>query len=379
MKVERKQRKNDYAALKRRIFLKTIIMAVSAVAVVFVLRRLSLGRMGNLIVGTLSDIFRIDDNAAFRIYQFGIRNYLEALYAVAIIIFVVIGFRLLIGSFEGYLNEITDGIDQLSGDQTKEIKLSPELGFVENRLLNVQKKLEEKDHQAKQSEQRKNDLVIYSAHDIRTPLTSSLGYLILLNGNPDLPADERKKYIGIALEKTRELDTMISELFEITRYNLHDISLEVAPIDLCNMFLQMKEEHYPLLQSGNKQMQINMDEDISVYGDAEKLARAFNNLLKNAVSYSETGSTIFISGKVSGDNVLLYLKNKCRPIPEEKLDRIFEQFYRLDDTRPANSAGAGLGLAIAKQIILLHHGTIVAENESDGIRFTVTLPLKQSE
>ena len=379
MKVKSKQRRNNYAALKRRVFLRIIIVAASAVVVVFILRRLSLGRVGNLIVDTLSNIFRIDDNAAFRIYQFGIRNYLEALYAVAVILFVVIGFRLLLGSFERYLNEITDGIDQLSGDQTSEIKLSPELGFVENRLLIVQKKLEEKDHQAKQSEQRKNDLVIYSAHDIRTPLTSSLGYLILLNGNPDLPAEERKKYIGIALEKTRELDTMISELFEITRYNLHDISLEVAPIDLCNMFLQMKEEHYPLLQSGNKQMQINMDEDISVYGDAEKLARAFNNLLKNAVSYSETGSTIFISGQVSGDNVLLYLKNKCRPIPEEKLDRIFEQFYRLDDTRPANSAGAGLGLAIAKQIILLHHGTIVAENESDGIRFTVTLPSKQSK
>ena len=299
--------------------------------------------------------------------------------AVVIILFVVIGFRLLLISFEKYLDEITDGIDQLTADWDAEIKLSPELGFVENRLTKVQQALERKDHEARQSEQRKNDLVIYSAHDIRTPLTSALGYLILLDGNPDLSSEERKKYTGIALAKTRELDSMISELFEITRYNLHDITLEESRIDLYSLFLQMKEEHYPVLQSGNKQMLIDMDENLTVTGDAEKLARAFNNLLKNAVAYSDPDSSIEITAHSSDETATIVFKNKCRPISQEKLDRLFEQFYRLDESRTSNSTGAGLGLAIAKQIILLHSGTITAENEDGGICFTVCLPLSKSE
>ena len=377
MKSEKKQRRHDYAALKRKIFLQIIVIAVCAVVAVFVCRRIALGRLGDFFVHTFSDAFRIDDRAALSIYQFGIRNYLEVLLAIVIIVFVVIGFRLLLTSFEKYLDEITDGIDQLTADRGAEIKLSPELGFVENRLLKVQQTLERKDHEAKQSEQRKNDLMIYSAHDIRTPLTSALGYLILLDGNPDLPFEERKKYTGIALAKTRELDAMISELFEITRYNLHDITLEESQIDLYSMFLQMKEEHYPVLQSGNKQMLIDMDENITVTGDAEKLARAFNNLLKNAVAYSDPDSTIEITAHSSNETTTIHFKNKCKPIPQEKLDRLFEQFYRLDESRTANSAGAGLGLAIAKQIILLHGGTITADNEDSGIRFTVCLPLSR--
>ena len=377
MKTDRKRRKSDYTALERKIFLKVILAALLAVAAVFLLRRLSLGRVGNYMVDLFSAVFRVDGNAAFRIYQFGIRNYLEVLYAAAVILFVVLGFRLLLGSFVKYLDEIAEGIDRLSGDPSSEIRLPPELASLENRLLNAQKKLEEKEHQAMRSEQRKNDLVIYSAHDIRTPLTASLGYLILLDGNPALPAEERKKYIGIALEKTRELDRMLDELFEITRYHLHDVSLDMAPVDLLSMFVQMKEELYPLLKTGNRQLQVSMDENLSVWGDADKLARAFHNLLKNAVSYSDPGTAIAVSAGMSDGHVRICFRNRCRPVPEEKLDRIFEQFYRLDDSAAADAAGAGLGLAIAKQIIELHHGTIIAENEAGGIRFTVTLPAEQ--
>ena len=144
------------------------------------------------------------------------------------------------------------------------------------------------------------------------------------------------------------------------------------------MFLQMKEEHYPVLQSGSKQMLIDMDENLTVIGDAEKLARAFNNLLKNAIAYSDRDSNIEITAHTSGETMMIDFKNKCRPIPQEKLDRIFEQFYRMDESRSSNSSGAGLGLAIAKQIILLHGGTITAENEYDGICFKVYLPLFKS-
>ena len=377
MKYERKQKRHDYAALKRKIFKRILIAAVCAVIAITALRMISYGRMGDWIVNTFSSVFRIDWDSASKVYHFGIRNYLEVLFAAAIIVLIVVGFRLVVTSFTAYLDEITEGIDCLSCDQDEEIKLSPELGFVENRLRNLQQKLVRKEQQARQSEQRKNDLVTYSAHDIRTPLTSSLGYLILLDGNPDLPADERKKYVGIALAKTRELDSMISELFEITRYNLHDISLEKVSIDLYSMLLQMREEHYPQLHAGNKKLQLDMDENISVYGDAEKLARAFHNLLKNAIAYSMPDSDIIVTAQLSEDTIMINFQNKCDPIPQEKLTRLFDPFFRMDGSRATDATGAGLGLAITKEILALHGGTICAENTDGGIRFAITLPVQK--
>ena len=374
MKHERKRRQNDYAALKRKIFTRILISAGCAVVAVVVFRRLAYGRMADWLVNTFKDVFRIDWDSASKIYHFAIRNYLELLFAVAIIALVVVGFRLVIKSFTVYLDEIAEGIDSLNGDQDAEVKLSPELGAVENRLRNLQQTLLRRQQQSRQSEQRKNDLVIYSAHDIRTPLTSALGYLILLDGNPELPSEERRKYTGIALAKTRELDSMINELFEITRYNLHDISLELSPVDLCSLLLQMREEHYPQLQGGNKTLLLDVDEDIIVYGDADKLARAFNNLLKNAIAYSRPDSAITVSARQSEESVTIFFQNHCDPILPDQLERIFDPFVRMKGSSAADAAGAGLGLAITKEILELHNGTIRAENTDGGIRFTITLP-----
>lgn len=379
MKREQNRRQNDYAALKRKIFTRILIAAGCAVVAVVVFRMLAYGRMADWLVNTFTDIFRIDWDSASKIYHFAIRNYLELLFAVAIIVLVVVGFRLVIKSFTIYLDEIAEGIDCLNGDQDAEIKLSPELGAIENRLRNLQQTLLRRQQQSRQSEQRRNDLVIYSAHDIRTPLTSALGYLILLDGNPEMPAEERKKYTGIALAKTRELDSMINELFEITRYNLHDIALDMSPVDLCSLLLQMREEHYPQLQGGNKTLRLDVDEDTVVYGDAEKLARVFNNLLKNAIAYSRPDSAITVSARQSEESVTVFFQNQCDPIPQDQMDRIFDPFVRMKGSSAADVAGAGLGLAITKEILELHGGTIRAENTDGGVRFTMTLPTRPKE
>ena len=379
MKREQNRRRNDYAALKRKVFSRILIAAGCAIAAVAALRLLAYRRMADWLVNTFTDVFHIDWNSAFMVYHFGIRNYLEVLYVAAIIALIAFGFRLVIKSFAAYLDEVAEGIDRLNGDQDAEIRLSPELGSVENRLRNLQQTLLWRQQQSRQSEQRRNDLVIYSAHDIRTPLTSALGYLILLDGNPELPAGERRKYTGIALAKTRELDGMINELFEIMRYNLHDISLEMSPVDLCSLMLQMREEHYPQLQSGNKTLRLDVDEDTIVYGDAEKLARAFNNLLKNAIAYSRPDSTITVGAQQAEETVAISFQNQCDPIPQDKLDRLFEPFFRMGGSRAADSAGAGLGLAITRKILELHDGTIRAENTDGGIRFTMTLPVHTPE
>ena len=227
----------------------------------------------------------------------------------------------------------------------------------------------------KEEASRKNDLIAYLAHDLKTPLTSIIGYLSLLDEAPDMPAEQKAKYVHITLDKANRLEKLINEFFEITRYNLQQIQLEKETIDLYYMLVQMTDEFYPLLQSHGNNAELVMDESLTVYGDAVKLARVFNNILKNAIAYSYPGTTIIIRAQQKGTAVEIYFRNKGKTIPSHKLNAIFEKFFRLDEARTTNTGGAGLGLAIAKEIVSLHGGSITAESENEVTTFTVSLPL----
>ena len=232
---------------------------------------------------------------------------------------------------------------------------------------------------AQLAEQRKNDLVMYLAHDIRTPLTSVIGYLNLLDEAKDMPEEQREKYMHITLDKTYQLEKMINEFFEITRYNLQQIQLSKGNIDLCYMLVQLTDELLPVLaQNGNTSVIQMETEDISIYGDPERLARVFNNILKNAAAYSYPNTEIVISAEERDGNVEIVFRNQGKTIPPEKLETLFEKFYRMDDARSSDSGGAGLGLAIAKEIIALHGGTIRAKSENDTVTFIVTIPAEKS-
>jgi len=242
---------------------------------------------------------------------------------------------------------------------------------------------------------RKNDLITYLAHDLKTPLTSVIGYLSLLEEAPDLPAEQRSKYVHITLEKALNLEKLINEFFEITRYNLQQIVLEKESVDLPFMLVQLTDEFYPVLNArGNTiRLEIEPDEDsaaretggyagesgqaesITVYADVEKLARVFQNILKNAIAYSYPNTEIWVGCRKCGDRVQVIFSNWGRTIPRQKLDSIFEKFFRLDDARNTNTGGAGLGLAIAREIVTLHGGTITADSEDEVTTFTVELPL----
>lgn len=223
---------------------------------------------------------------------------------------------------------------------------------------------------------RKNDLITYLAHDLKTPLTSVIGYLSLLDEAPDMPAPQKEKYIHIALEKADRLEKLINEFFEITRYNLQQIDCEKETIDLCYMLVQMTDEFYPLLNAHGNTIEMRVEENITVYGDAEKLARVFNNVLKNAIAYSYPDTLIEVWAETTSDRVQVSFCNRGKTIPAVKLKSIFEKFFRLDEARTTNTGGAGLGLAIAKEIVTLHGGSITAKSENELTTFCVSLPLK---
>lgn len=255
------------------------------------------------------------------------------------------------------------------------ITLSEPLKEAESWMNQLKFRIQKSERSAKEAEQRKNDLITYLAHDLKTPLTSVIGYLSLLDEVPDMPESQKEKYIHITLEKAKRLERLINEFFDITRYNLNQIVLEKEMIDLSYMLIQMSDEFYPLLKAHGNTIALKKEEDLTICADPEKLARVFQNLLKNAIAYSNPGTEIEIEAKREKKTVEIFFRNQGKTIPKQKLDTIFEKFFRLDDARVTNTGGAGLGLAIAKEIVTLHKGTITAESNNGITVFTVKLPL----
>lgn len=238
----------------------------------------------------------------------------------------------------------------------------------------IKDQMQRKEQQLQREAAQKNDLIAYLAHDLKTPLTSVIGYLSLLEEAPDMPPEQKAKYTHIARDKAMRLEALINEFFEITRYNLHEIVLEMEPIDLSYMLAQMADEFYPVLAEHGNTVLVNVPEDLLLPGDAHKLARVFNNILKNAIAYSYRDTPIEISAAQEGERICIRFMNHGRCIPEQRLQSIFEKFYRLDGARSSNTGGAGLGLAIAKEIVTCHGGTITAVSANEMTTFTVALP-----
>lgn len=241
-------------------------------------------------------------------------------------------------------------------------------------LVEIRTSMERNEQIMKEEADRKNDLIVYLAHDLKTPLTSVIGYLSLLAEVPDMPLEQKAKYTNIALDKAQRLERLINEFFDITRYNLQQISLEQESIDLSYMLVQMTDEFYPILSAHGNWVALQVEEGLVIYGDGEKLARVFNNILKNAVAYSYPNTEIQVRAVKGEQEVNICFCNRGKTIPRYKLDSIFEKFFRLDEARSTNTGGAGLGLAIAKEIVTLHGGIIDAFSENEVTTFQILLP-----
>lgn len=272
-----------------------------------------------------------------------------------------------------YLKEINQGIENILSDFNEPVRFKPALRPLEDSLNEIKMTIRRQEQEAIESE-KKNDLVVFLAHDLKTPLTSIVAYLSILETKPDMPEEERKKYTHISLEKAIRLGELINEFFEITKFNLQDIVLEPGNLDLSMMLEQIADELYAVLKEKNLRCDVQIDDTLMIYGDADKLARVFDNLLRNAIAYCNKGTAIRIQAKERHQEIEIVVANEGEKIPEEELSAIFEKFYRVDGSRSSKTGGAGLGLAIAKEIVELHHGTIRAESDEWETRFIVTLP-----
>jgi two-component system sensor histidine kinase VanS len=274
-----------------------------------------------------------------------------------------------------YTDTIVRSTEILVRQDDELVHLPPELKEVEDKLNNLKMDAVRNARLAKESEQRKNDLIVYLAHDLKTPLTSVIGYLSLLRDEKEISQELRTKYLSISLDKAQRLEDLINEFFDITRFNLSHMSLEISRVNLSRMLEQIIYEFLPLFAEKNLQCHLSIAPNFEIRCDVQKMERVFDNLIRNAVNYSFENSEINILVEMIDGHVSIRIVNSGNTIPKESLERIFEQFFRLDTSRATKTGGAGLGLAIAKEIVELHHGTIRARSENEKVEFTVLFPV----
>ncbi len=291
-----------------------------------------------------------------------------------------------------YVDDITEGVDHIYQDTEERLRMPPELLVVEEQLNEIRENARRSRRAAREAEQRKMDLIVYLAHDLKTPLTSVIGYLAMLSEEKEIPEHLRERYLGIALDKSERLEELINEFFDITRFNLSEIALERSSVNVSRMLEQMAYEFRPMFQEKNLTYRLELRENVEISLDVDKMSRVFDNLFKNAYyySYGDTEMVIRLGAYEDWEGMAgerpwgerqdatewkhyISFENRGKTIPKAKTEQIFQQFFRMESARGSQTGGAGLGLAIAREIVRKHGGEMICESQDEVILFTIFL------
>ncbi|MCM3175788.1 HAMP domain-containing sensor histidine kinase [Paenibacillus sp. MER 99-2] len=276
-----------------------------------------------------------------------------------------------------YFKDISVGIRHLAnGDFQHRVQISSkdELGTIAEDINLASLKLKEAVERGDFAENSKDQLVVNLAHDLRTPLTSVLGYLDLLVKDDQLTEEQVKHFTSIAYTKSQRLEKLIDDLFEITRMNYGMLPLEKKRLDISELLRQMNEELYPVFEKNKLVTRLHIDSDLVISGDGELLARVFENLLINAARHGKDGLYVDIYGHCEAGQVIVQVMNYGGHIDPQDLPHIFDMYYTGDRSRTPQEGGTGLGLFIAKNIVEQHDGVISAQSDVVRTVFEIRLP-----
>ena len=336
------------------------------------------------LVKSISEYLRQSGYRSMRIGPDGVNpgTRIALMIFVGILVFVVT-FSLQLHSYMKYLRTITSGIQQIA-DGNFDIKI-PERGQDEfarmarnlNRMQENVKLVMERERVA---EHANNDLISSVAHDLRTPLTSILGYLGWVRERQDLDEETKRQYLDIAYDKAARMQQLTEELFGFVKLRHKELTLKLGKLDLVQLMKQLLDEFSPSFAQNHLKAQFYCQEtSIPMWGDGNLLARLYDNLLSNAVKYGKEGKLVRVEMAVEDSTVVTRVINYGKVVPAEELQHIFQKFYRVDQSRSQDTGGTGLGLPIVEQIAHLHDGEVSVKSDLNGTVFTVRIPLRQEE
>lgn len=318
----------------------------------------------------------------------GMENSLVRLFyrpgTMIVLLYVLLGIGVFSASFlllqtrsMRYISRISAAMHEIAeGDLniTLDVEGDDEFADMAENLNNMVEELRQLMDKERESERTKNELITNVAHDLRTPLTSIIGYLELLSGPVKLNEEMQKKYLDITYKKSKRLQKLIEDLFGFTKLNYGKISMKVSKVDIVKLLSQMLEEFYPNFMEKNLayELQSNVTAKV-ITADGNLLARLFDNLINNAIKYGAEGKKVIVKVDATDTIVTVSVTNFGYVIPKDELPLLFEKFYRVEQSRSTNTGGTGLGLAIAKNIVDMHGGTIGVTSDLNGTVFTVKL------
>lgn len=272
--------------------------------------------------------------------------------------------------------EATEKMKNGELDKPLEIKGEDDVAKLAGNINGIVEKLKEITLEEKKAQKTKNDLITNVSHDLRTPLTSIIGYLNLIETDEYRDEVQLRHYTGIAYEKAKRLNVLINDLFELTKMQNGVVVLRTSKVNLVELLGQIVSEFQYQIKCNEMESRVRFSDDkLVVNGDIDKLVRAFENLITNSIKYGKEGYYIDIVTKKIGNFALVQVINYGEEIPEEDIKYIFDRFYRVDKSRNSEEGGSGLGLSITKNIIELHKGTISALSDSEKTVFEIKLPI----
>ncbi|MDY8166637.1 HAMP domain-containing sensor histidine kinase, partial [Bacillus thuringiensis] len=300
------------------------------------------------------------------------------LFAFAIFTFIIL-FLILVRKKIVYLKLISDNVNDIANGKLGliiGIKGKDELTQLAKNINYMSKELENTFEQERRLERTKNELITNVSHDLRTPLTSIIGYLDLLKRGQYNNNTQLQEYLETTYSKSQRLKYLIDELFEYTRLSGIDAKLNLNEVDLSGLLEQIVGEYIPIFEKESLIVQKSITQEIiPIFIDAEKMVRVYENLFMNAIKYSMKPSQLFICLELMDNKAILKVSNKVERPPVSDPNKLFERFFRGDKARK-NNQGNGLGLAISKRIVELHDGNIHAEYEDGWMSFIVEHPIK---
>ncbi|MDQ0214512.1 signal transduction histidine kinase [Oikeobacillus pervagus] len=294
----------------------------------------------------------------------------------------ILFFFLLTKRYSTYFNKISNGIRYLArGDfqHQVEIQSNDEFSDIANDINLASEKLKEAIVRGDFSESSKDQLVVNLAHDLRTPLTSVLGYLDIILKDESLTKEQVRHFLMIAFTKSQRLEKLIDELFEITKMNYGMLPVDKKRFNLTDLLNQLNEELYPVYENNHLIARLNCPTHLPILGDGDLLARLFENLITNAIRYGYDGQYVDINGSIVGNEIVVQVMNYGDRIPPDDLPHLFDMFYTGDKARTHREESTGLGLFIAKNIAERHNGSITARSNVIQTTFEVRLPMESEQ